>query len=339
MIAGGLVVVAGAKLDAAQRVSADGGFSWSWMDRARAWRGVGGLTAVLLFLAVLVPGLPPLVSRQAAELPQKFLKWMLSPTSGSSHPSHHPTAPPPVAPTGSSVQPGHGRPRTVTLTPAAHAGFFSRVLRWPADAINAVFGNTIVREGLPIVLTAGLVVLVIVMIRGYWKNRMAAGADWRTIWERLWDAFRQFFEFWQWLRGMGGLGEERLREATGPGSAQTLQQRAGAVAAQAGTALAGLMDPRRVVRASYRRFLRTAAGAGRARELAETPADYALRLEEFLGDDAAQARELTRAYEEARYSDHVVGAGLAGQARAALGRLVHRLGGLSARLFGGGPQP
>ena len=129
-------------------------------------------------------------------------------------------------------------------------------------------------------------------------------------------------------------GDERARakeerEARGPRSGAAV----GGQRPAAG--LAGLMDPRRVIRASYRRFLRSAASAGRARATAETPAGYADRIEEFLGADASHARALTAAYEEARYSDHALGAPLATRARDAVGRLVRRLGGLSARLFGG----
>lgn len=334
MIAGGLVVVAGAKLDAAQRVSAEGGFSWNWMDRARAWRGVASLTAVLLVVAVAVPGLPPLISHRFARLPQRLMDFIFAPTGA--RPTAAPsTKAPPVRPTSGVVGgTAPARPAHAGGAGAAHAHWLVRLLQAALHAINALFGLPFVREGLPIVLTLGLITLVVVMVVGYWRNRPAAGVDAGTLWQRLWEAFRQFFAFWEWLRGLGGLGEERIRPVS-EAAARREGRAAGGVVAGAAAAMTGLMDPRRIVRASYRRFLRTAAHAGQARSVAETPAEYARRLEAFLGADADPAQALTRAYEEARYSDHAVGAPLAAQARGALARLLRRLGGLSARLFGG----
>lgn len=331
MAAGGLLVVAGANLEAAQRTSADGGSSWNWMDRVRAWRGVGALTAVLLAVAVLVPGLPPILSRQVGDLFAKAVQWLLSPADGRTRHATTPHVPPPLLlfPSSVGIRPGRRPPQAVPAH-AAHLGAVIEALQWLIHLTNRVLDSAFLLRA---VVLLWLIVGAIVLLRAFWTHRITAGGAWANVWQRLWGSLRRVFAFWRWFQGLGAMGGERLarRSSAEDGGGPW---RPG-MAAQAP---AGLLDPRRAIRAHYRRFLRTAADAGQGRNVAETPAVFALRMEEFLGADAEQARALTRAYEEARYSDHIVSAGLAARAQAAVWRLMNRIGGRSARLFGR-PRP
>ncbi len=332
MTAGGLVLVAGARMDSAERLSADGGFHWGSADRMRAWRGVAAVSALIILVASLVPALPPIFSRRFFDLPMQFLHWLLAPghaqtNQGVPPPSaaSHPSAPLTSASTG--TLPSRPLPAVHNAPAAAHGAL--AVLAALAHGANAVLGAVLLRLLAPLMIPAVIVVLIL----AYLRNRLGGGGGgWSVFWQRLWESLAALLQFWKWFERWQGVGEEHLaedekevgRHGVGDG---------GAPAGGPGL-LAGLMDPRRIVRAAYRRFLRAAAGSGYRREPAESPDAYQRRLGPILDVQADEAQSLTRAYEEARYSDHPVDQSLAQLARQALQRLLRNLSGFGARIWG-----
>jgi hypothetical protein len=77
-------------------------------------------------------------------------------------------------------------------------------------------------------------------------------------------------------------------------------------------------DPRRAVIAAYARMERTLAAHGLARRTSETPLEYLERALEELSASASSASRLTRLFEWARFSDHVVEPGMKEEAIEAL---------------------
>ncbi len=99
-------------------------------------------------------------------------------------------------------------------------------------------------------------------------------------------------------------------------------------------------DPRRAVIAAYARMERALAGVGLPRARHETALEYVDRLLVRLGAHGPTARRLTELFQVAKFSDHVIDAGMQ---REAIGALVELRDDLRARAAeeqaGRGPVP
>jgi len=291
MAAGGLVLAAGAKFDTARRLAEREGFTWTTADRWLAWRGAGLAGLLALAVAVAVPGLPPLRTPAVFLLPLRLLQWLLRPVpdrTASLLAALKVHLPVPALPI-----PGLG-------VPGAAAGATPGFGPWPT------------RVAMLIVLA--LLALLVVEMR-HWLPELRQNAA------RLWSALRSPGALWrlllQWLR------LRPLAAAWRPAATPTADARPrGRSPAEW---LAALADPRLAVRAAYRRYLRAATAAGHPRAPSESPARYLERMLPLVNPAAAEADDLTHAYEAARFSRRPVAATGLPRVRAALARLLRRL--------------
>lgn len=165
------------------------------------------------------------------------------------------------------------------------------------------------------------VVIVVTLLVAYLRYKFdPRGADWLEPLRRLWEALLGLFAFGRWLSLWWGEREQRLAGTLGAAGDAPSPHAPGP---SPGNGL--WLDPRRAVRAAYRRYLQGGAAAGRGKESSETPAEYARRLGADLGGAAAEVHRLTSAYEEARFSDHRILGSLAAAAISAMRRTLAAL--------------
>jgi hypothetical protein len=315
-LAGGLVLAAVAKLDSAERLARLQGFVWAPADRMRAWRGAATVMAATLAVALILPGLPPVLSRRFLFAPLRFLFWaagLMGP--GGSGPAGH-TAPQPH------------RPLALGSVPVGTTGFGGGTSTIGHALGGSYVGLTLLGNGQNLLLALvalGIVVTVAVAYLRYVFDPEVGG--WRQALVRLWEALWSWLAFWRWLRGWRLGREPRLPRSgtpdrSGPGRTP---------AAGTGGLPWGLGDPRRRIRAAFRRYLRQVAAAGMPRRPQETPAVLLRRIEPQLPSAAAEATLLTHAYEEARFSDHAIPRPWAARAVEAARRTLAALRGLARR--------
>lgn len=306
LVGSGLALAVGSHVHALQRLCAGDGFTWARADAASVWRSAAGAAAVVLLVAALVPGVPPLIPRV---LPAA-VKLLL-------HTLFHRAAPTRVRPLAhvhtTTILPPGGVP--LPGLPALGGGGSG-----PGFGALDIFGQ----EWLIALIGVGVLGVAVWSYLRYG----ATGGDARGALRRLWAAILALFGFWRWLGAFGG-GRSL---AAAPGGGATAAAAGAGPASAAGLGWRG--DPRRLIRAAYRRFLREAAAAGHARGPGQTPARYETAVSGELGDSAAagEAALLTRAYEEARYSRHAIKDERLPPVRAAVERLLqalHHVRGLS----------
>ncbi len=315
--ASGVAIAAGARLNWADRLAAAQGYDWPEQDRVRAWTGVGALGALALGLALLVPAVPALLSGRVMGAPFIWIvHWMFS---GGGAPA--------VPPTTHAVPPAVPRPPIQAIPPVVHSGpaaprspvVLPAPLREAAGAISGLLRILweIHQNLLGLVPVAILLTLLVAYLRYAFDPH---GGDWRQPLRRLWEALLGLFSFWRWLSRWWGSREQRLARALGAAG-----ERGPEGAAVPRSRPESWLDPRRAVRAAYRRYLVSGAASGLPRAAPETPADYAHRLRAELGPAASEAGRLTSAYEEARFSDHRIGRSAVAVAIAAMRRTLEVL--------------
>jgi hypothetical protein len=295
---GGLALAAGSHVQALRRLAASEGFLWEWADAAAALRGAALLIAVVLAVALAVPAVPALVPRGIPDAIRLLLHLLFR--HGQRVPAPRRAAP---QATGPAAHAGLGIPLPGAF--AGEGGVSPGFMRFFAVDIQGW-----------LFLLVGMAVLAVALVQ-YLRFARDIGGDWLEPLRRLWAALWGFLAFWRWMevRSPGGQG----RRAPAPGAL------AAASAPGAVEAPLGLLDPRRAVRASYRRLLRQAAASGLSREPGDTPARFAAVLAPAAGEAAADVADLTRTYEEARYSHHPVPRRVVPVVRAALDRILHVL--------------
>lgn len=311
--AAGMLLITGAKLSSVQRLAAQDGIRWPAADLALAWRGAATLALGVVVVALWLPPLPPLLSLRFVHLIGSALDLLFRPVAGHSAPAGNATAHvPPLVSVSGGGGPAHGPSAGHSPSARPPASHHVNPLARLASALTALFE---LRNLLPVLAVP--VVLLIAVI-GVLRALRAYGGDWRGALAHLWAALAGIFGFWRWLAGPGDLRQARAPQ---PGEVAVF-----AVGPAAGRpALGGWFGVRQAVRAAYRRFLRDAKASGREREAAETPAGFARRLGPVLQGGAKAAGDLTRAYEEARFSDHVIGRQRLPWVRQALAHAVEAL--------------
>lgn len=167
---------------------------------------------------------------------------------------------------------------------------------------------TVLRE----LLFWGLVLTVLVYaVREIlsWRHAVARRLFRRSWFRRLWRFFRRMHRrIGGWSRGLAEGVRVSLRAIRA-----NLAGRGG----RAPTAFLRLrrLDPRQMVRFYFFALLRREAERGIARRPAQTPREYAAELMEGEAPIAEELREMTLAFEEARYSRRAVGPEKAGRIR------------------------
>jgi hypothetical protein len=158
---------------------------------------------------------------------------------------------------------------------------------------------------LPLLIVAA--VLAVLILRHPGEARRLLG--------RLLASLGAALAFWRWIR-LPRRMRDGLRRMGLVGTPPSAEASAGPVPT-AVEWLWTLLDPRAAVRATYRRFLREMAAAGRPRPGHLSPRAFARDLGEGEADGGAVAG-LTTAYELARYSDHAADRGWVPAARRGL---------------------
>ncbi len=294
---GGLALAAGSHLHALRRLCANEGFDWERADAVAALRWAGALSAAVLAVAIAVPAVPALVPRGIPDAVRLLLKVLfLHRATPSALP--HRTAPTP----GAIPVAGVALPLPVGQS---GSGVSPGILRFLAFDLQDW-----------LILGVAAVVLSVVLVQ-YLRFAREIGGGLGGLFRRLWEALVSILAFWRWL------------DALRPPASRLAGARAGdgamAASGPPDDAPFSLLDPRRAVRASYRRLLRHAAGAGVARAPGESPARFELQVAERVGGAAPDAAALTRAYEEARYSHHPIARQRVPLVRAALDRILRAL--------------
>ncbi len=293
--ASGLILAAGAHLDAARRAAARGGSVWEPGDRALVWRGAAVAACVAVAAASTVPGLPPLRSPGLYLVLLRPLQWLWRPTAA----------------------------RTHRTGPAYHGIHVSL----PAVRLPSVLAGGGTAAGLPQfgALPARSIVVVVMALVAIWV--LVGLARWRPELYPSMARLLRGFSLLAFLRSL--LAWLRLRPNADAWRPHTARARDGGAArgGRGSGLLAALGDPRLGVRASYRRYLRASAAAGHARAAAESPAAFLRRMRPIVAAAAPEAEDLTAAYEQARYSSHPVPRAGVTRVREALARLLRLLRG------------
>ena len=310
--AAGMLLITGAKLSSVQRLAAQDGVRWSAADLALAWRGAATLALGVVAVAVWLPSLPPLLSLRFVHLIANALDLLFRPVARHHAVVGHSSARvPPLVSVSGGGRAAHGSSAGRAATNGQPARHRSNPLSRLSALLTAVFE---LRNLLPVLAVP--VILLIAAI-GVVRALRAYGGDWRGALAHLWAALTGLFGFWRWFAGPGDL---RRAAAPRPDDVAVFP-----AAPSAGRSVVGGFGARRAVRAAYRRFLRDARVSGQERSAAETPADFARRLEPVLQGGAGAAADLTQAYEEARFSDHAIGRQSLPWVRQALARAVAAL--------------
>ncbi len=296
--AGGLILTAAAKQSAAERLAAADGFMWTAADRREAWRAALAPLGGALALALLIPGLPRVLSGRFFAAPAALVGWLMGQDAASGR----------TARVGRFPSPGHlavglpvGLPTQATVSGGVAAN-------------GALLGY---RGVVFILLALGALAILVTAVVTFLRFAFDADAGGiRGALRRLWDAILALFDF---LRTMlsGGMWGGALREGG-------RRPRAGdGVPAGVAARDRGGRGPRWAVRLAYGHYLARARAAGLPREAGETPARFERRIRPEVPPAAASPLgSLTRAYEEARWSEHPVGVDLARGVQAAARMLV-----------------
>ncbi len=210
----------------------------------------------------------------------------------------------PRSATPSAASKTSGRPQTLPSPPVAH-GPGSTSAPPPAGPLThhppSILWH-VLWALLAVLLTAGLLRLA----WSAWRSRRPGtwGGWWRALLLLLtgwWEALLSLFAFFARLRP--DFGARRPR-APGRRGSRPLAVEAPRAVRQAPRSGAG--DPRRRVRLAYRRLLAAGRRKGHVRPPGFSPRRYRTALEPKVGGAAPELRNLTRLYEEARYSAHPV---------------------------------
>ncbi len=321
----GVVVIAGAKMGSLRLRSARDGFTWEDRDTWTMWRYVamlgGGVAAIS---ALITAELPPVASA-------RFFR-MLGSAFTSLFPNPNTFHPAPSTP----VQPIHPSYASASANLSTNSGPYGHnaILEWLHKhlvlLLNGAFPEWIrhlillwsvyLPRLMQLVLLVVLPLAVLVMVGRYVYETWGGGLN--NAFSRLWVQISGIFSFRQLLAMWHIVPAERRvppppPRPTVPGPATRMRQ-----------AWQAFIDPRRAIRATYREFLGRAAESGHAIARGQTPAQFEESLAPVLSTERPAATELTRAYEEARYSDHELGVGLIPRLRQAMDQasnILHHL--------------